>query len=64
MKFIKYLSAFVFLVFLVGGFSFFSVTSSQASSGKGTLFGNAAGTKFCCGSGTNDCGATPCKPAE
>ena len=28
--------------------------------GKGTLYGNSAGTLFCCCDGNNDCGASPC----
>ncbi|MDR1896344.1 MAG: NVEALA domain-containing protein, partial [Prevotellaceae bacterium] len=33
---------------------------AQESSGLGTLYGNQAGTLFCCCPGTNSCGAAHC----
>ena len=33
---------------------------SESGGGKGTLYGNAAGTRFCCAAGSNSCSAAPC----
>lgn len=37
-----------------------SVAQGQESGSKGTLYGNTAGTKFCCASGSNNCSAASC----
>lgn len=34
--------------------------AQDESSSQGTLYGNAAGTRFCCGSGSRSCGAASC----
>jgi hypothetical protein len=34
--------------------------ANENGSDKGTLYGNSAGTRFCCCSGSNDCGAAKC----
>lgn len=34
--------------------------ADDESSDKGTLYGNAAGTSFCCCPGSNSCGASDC----
>ena len=41
--------------------AFLGSSSSANAFGEGTLYGNEAGTKFCCGSGTNSCSAAACK---
>ncbi len=34
--------------------------AQSESGGKGTLYGNSAGTRYCCSSGSNNCSAAPC----
>jgi len=47
----------LFLFFLTG---IISLTKTNASENKGTLYGNSAGTRYCCAEGNNGCGAAPC----
>lgn len=34
--------------------------ASGETGGRGTLYGNSAGTRYCCCPGTNSCGAASC----
>ena len=33
---------------------------NETNNGRGTLYGNTAGTRFCCSSGSSSCSAAPC----
>lgn len=37
-----------------------ALAQSESSFGKGTLYGNASGTRYCCCPGSNSCEATDC----
>lgn len=49
-------------LFLSGGPSFQNELEAKTSvyADLGTLYGNEAGTRFCCAAGTNSCGAAEC----
>ena len=52
-----------FMVVTFTAMSLFAMTTQATAGDKGTLYGNAGGTSFCCKSGTNDCSASACKEA-
>ncbi|WP_313382345.1 NVEALA domain-containing protein [Proteiniphilum saccharofermentans] len=37
-----------------------ALAQSESGDGKGTLYGNEAGDKFCCCPGSNSCGSASC----
>jgi hypothetical protein len=37
-----------------------ALATGESDSGQGTLYGNTAGTKFCCCPGNNDCSSPGC----
>lgn len=37
-----------------------ALAQGESGIGKGTLYGNKAGTRFCCAAGDNDCAAAAC----
>ena len=37
-----------------------ALANGESGNGFGTLYGNEAGTYFCCSSGSNNCGAASC----